>query len=206
MTKNINLRNAAREYQAANPGTTFPDAKRAVELEWAERRAARNVEIPLFDPAPIPDLPLFDRESSIVEAISGMLSTIMGKELSNGPDTPRSRDQWRVDLDPVLEAPIQILDLKLEPGTLDFQVHEVLDDGGELGEARITGTMTYDACVSKADAAAATGDEDWWIDTANWNRHYALVNGEVQVELIANVIINGPEEIEVRLMGVETVL
>lgn len=207
--KNTNLKKAARQYMADNPGTTYPAAKIEIEQQWAERQKVvdrlraepeKAAESPA--PAPAPTPAPAKAESPLFEAIARRLSSLFGKELNIDPDR-EYRGGWSIDVDRDLEGPSQIVGIDAIPGTLDFQVHEVLDDGAELGEARVRVTLTYDAVVYKSDYYAASDDVDWWVDDSDFTEQYVLVNGEIEVELIANVVVNGPEEFEVEFMGIE---
>lgn len=183
MTKDSNLKKAARQYMADNPGTTFPAAKIEIERQWAARKKTVKRD-PLF------------------EAIAERAGSLFGKELNIDPESKYPGD-WTLDVDRDLEGPSQIMGIDVIPGTLDFQVHEVLDDGTKLGEARVRVNLTYDAALYKPDYYAASDDVDWWVSDSDFNEDYVLVNGETEVELIANVVANGPEEFEVEFMGFE---
>lgn len=187
--RNTNLAKAVRAYQAKHPGTPYPAAKRAVLLERSSSRST-------------PEFPVPTPESLLSKEISGGLRSLVGKQLSRTHDGGPV-DGWWLELDRDLEEPIEIVDIVVEPETTVFEIHETLDDGGELGEARISATITYEAAMHKADYYGAADDVRWWVVDEDHNDHYVLVQGEVDVELIVNVVVNGPEEFEIEYMGVE---
>ncbi|MFF0818414.1 hypothetical protein ACFYVR_25195 [Rhodococcus sp. NPDC003318] len=183
MTKNAAQKRDARAYQAAHPGVTFHDAMRAV------KRPAKGSS---------------PRTSPVLSAISGSLRSLQGKRLTNDPEEIKF-GAWTLDLDSDLES-AEVYNVEIDDDTLDVRIHEVLPDGGKLGEARINAVLTYEAHIYKADYYAATADGapevDWYVFDGDASEHYVLVQGDVEVELIAHVQINGTD-VELEFQGVK---
>ena len=136
------------------------------------------------------------------DRISVALPGLAGKELANTFDDMAGMGSWSLKLDPDFDGPARISWVEIDSSTVDFEVHEVLDDGGRIGEARVDVVITYEAFMHKADYAAARDDVDWWLDDDDWNDHYVTIRGEIKGTLTAHVAING-EEIEIEFQDVE---
>jgi hypothetical protein len=190
MTENSAWKRAARAYQAANPGTPFPEAMRMTDTRTKTRRSPKRPS----------------RWSRVLHAVAGSVRSLSGEQLATENDVEAIKyGGWSLDLDPRLENAC-ILDVVIDEDTFDFQVHDVLPDGARLGEARVEAELTYDASIFRADYYTATADEapepDWYVSEDAEGERYVLVQGEVEVELVAHVQVNG-EEIEVEFVDIE---
>ena len=183
--KNNAQKREARAYMAANPDVNFHEAMRIVKR-------------PSLSSAP----PVLPDADPVMTAISVALPGLAGKELANTFDDMAGMGSWSLKLDPDFDGPARISWVEIDSSTVDFEVHEVLDDGGRIGEARVDVVITYEAFMHKADYAAARDDVDWWLDDDDWNDHYVTIRGEIKGTLTAHVAING-EEIEIEFQDVE---
>lgn len=71
-------------------------------------------------------------------------------------------------------------------------VHERFDRDTIIGDISFQATVHYQGYVSKADAVDAD-KRSWTVADADHNRHYALVEGELQSELAYQFALNGED-------------
>lgn len=75
--------------------------------------------------------------------------------------------------------------------TMSVDVHERFEGETLTGEVTVQAEVIYDGYVAKANAY--DDDRPWTISAADWNEHYALVEGELQAELRYQFVLNGED-------------
>ena len=76
--------------------------------------------------------------------------------------------------------------------TMIVDEHERFDGHTVIGDVGVQAAILYQGYVSKPDAAHAE-DRSWTVVDADHNRHYALVEGELQAELAYQFVLNGDD-------------
>jgi hypothetical protein len=76
--------------------------------------------------------------------------------------------------------------------TMIVDVHERFDGHTVIGDIGVQAAILYQGYVTKADASHAD-DRSWTVADADHNRHYALVEGELQAELAYQFVLNGDD-------------
>ncbi len=74
---------------------------------------------------------------------------------------------------------------------MSVDVHERFEGETLTGEVTVQAEVIYDGYVAKANAY--DDDRPWTISAADWNEHYALVEGELQAELRYQFVLNGED-------------
>ena len=186
MTDNSAEKRAARRYQADHPDLTYPEALRRVR----ELRRLRDAEAAEpYDPAEFaPTI------QEILEAAVDGDDQLVGMSLS----VDHSGGAFDVDLGPEIEGgPVDVEAVDIHTDTLWFDEHEQYEDGTLLGEAHVTATITYSACVYKSTYYSAPDSVGWHVADPDWNDHYILVRGEFTGELVYHfTIIDGYDRTE----------
>jgi hypothetical protein len=78
-----------------------------------------------------------------------------------------------------------------------YDIHEEVEGGLSIGEAHVTATIAYDACVFKSTYYGAPDNVSWHVTNADWNDHYVLVEGEFSGELVYHFsIIEGENRVD----------
>lgn len=196
VTKNSNIKRAARAYQDAHPEVTYPAAKRIVQNAWAYvvdhqdvgySEALRMVVRPHNAPAtPNP----YDDDDFVSPSIEVLLAAALAEdeqlldhELSIVP--PSSGLGFYVDLGPdVEEDPIDVDAVDIDTKTLNYDIHEEFDGGTVIGEVRVEADISWSGCVFKATYYGAADDVPWHVTDHDWNDHYVRVAGEIHAELV----------------------
>lgn len=84
--------------------------------------------------------------------------------------------------------------------TMLVDVHERFEGETVIGDITLQAEVTYDGYVAKANAD--DDDRPWTVAAADWNDHYALVEGELKAELRYQFVLNG-EDVTLEFDGAE---
>lgn len=184
MTRNNNRKKPARAYKAANPGVTYPEARRRT----APGAGSPPATLPgSAGPYPRP-LSLYE---VLVRAVTGDLQAL-DHELEFSRDTGYSA--FYVDLGPEIEeGPVDVDSVDIDPSTMDYDESEQYEDGTSVGEVRVFASIIWSAAVYKPTYYGARNVQ-WTVIDPNWSDHYVLVSGELEVELTYEYTVVPGEE------------
>lgn len=187
MTRNSNRKKPARAYKSANPGITYPVARRLT----ATPSLGTTVSGPSAGtgrPYPLP-LTVYEVLKRAVEGDRQILEHDLEISLDAGPS------DFYVNLGPEIEeGPIDVDDVEIDVSTMDYDESEQYDDGTSVGEARVFAVVHWSGCVYKPTYYGAPDDVPWTVTDANWNDHYVRVAGELETELIFDYTVIPGEE------------
>ena len=152
-------------------------------------------------PAPaLPPLPWIEprptADELITEAIDAACQRLAGDEIA---------PHWAAPGDVVADAFSDVENptfVEVIPDLDSVSTHpaERFEGGTVIGEATVEATVSYDGYVFKSDLY---GDHSHWtITDPDWNKHYALVAGELEAELTFQFVLDN-EEVDVELTYIE---
>jgi PIN domain len=135
-----------------------------------------------------PDIDDADTADVLAAVIEAACDRLIGEEIAPTYDGPSRIFDYTI---PGVENATVVAVIPHIP-TMIVDIHERFDGHTVVGDLSVQATVLYQGYVSKADAATA-GDRSWSIADADHNRHYALVEGQLQTELAYQFVLNGDD-------------
>lgn len=114
------------------------------------------------------------------ERMEGACQELVGEDI--GSSYERYAQKFDFDIPNVENTSVAAIDPDMS--TMSIDVHEQFEGEVIIGAVSVQAEIRFEGYVYKADAYSVQGTWEWEVVNWEWNDHYVLVEGYLQVELI----------------------